>query len=196
MSSQRESDHWVGKQIFTTGEAAEICGLSQQTIIRCFDSGRIEGFRVPGSRFRRIPRASLIAFMKANNINPAALLGTRRTILLLMNEPAWAAAIRTHLQHDRRNDVVVASDPFHAGVVVGTTTPAAVLIDGDMDGLDPNAVIRTLRETGERRVRAIVLMRKQDREIVRTLLAAGASEVLVRPTEASVLADRLGDLLD
>ena len=42
------------KTVFTTGEAAEICKVSQQTIIRCFDSGRLKGFRVPGSRFRRI----------------------------------------------------------------------------------------------------------------------------------------------
>ena len=52
------------KTVFTTGEAAEICKVSQQTIIRCFDSGRLKGFRVPGSRFRRIPREALLQFMK------------------------------------------------------------------------------------------------------------------------------------
>ena len=56
------------KDLFTTGEAAEICRISQQTIIRCFDSGRLEGFRVPGSKLRRIPCESLIRFMKENNI--------------------------------------------------------------------------------------------------------------------------------
>jgi len=56
------------KDLFTTGEAAEICRVSQQTIIRCFDSGRLEGFRVPGSRFRRIPRQSLVKFMRENKI--------------------------------------------------------------------------------------------------------------------------------
>ena len=56
------------KNLFTTGEAAEICNISQQTIIRCFDSGRLDGFRIPGSRFRRIPRENLIKFMKDNGI--------------------------------------------------------------------------------------------------------------------------------
>ena len=28
------------KTVFTTGEAAKICKVSQQTIIRCFDSER------------------------------------------------------------------------------------------------------------------------------------------------------------
>jgi hypothetical protein len=30
---------WAEKKIFTTGEAAQVCKVSQQTIIRCFDSG-------------------------------------------------------------------------------------------------------------------------------------------------------------
>ena len=52
------------KSVFTTGEAAGICNLSQQTIIRCFDNGQLKGFRVPGSKFRRIPREMLVTFMK------------------------------------------------------------------------------------------------------------------------------------
>ena len=52
----------------TTGEAAKICKVSQQTIIRCFDSGLLKGYRVPGSRFRRIPKDLLLKFMKDNGI--------------------------------------------------------------------------------------------------------------------------------
>ena len=61
------------KTVFTTGEAAKICKVSQQTIIRCFDSGQLKGFRVPGSRFRRIPRELLYKFMKENGIPTDAL---------------------------------------------------------------------------------------------------------------------------
>ena len=61
------------KTVFTTGEAAKICKVSQQTIIRCFDSGQLKGFRVPGSRFRRIPREALYRFMKENSIPTDAL---------------------------------------------------------------------------------------------------------------------------
>ena len=60
------------KTVFTTGEAAKICKVSQQTIIRCFDSGALKGFHVPGSRFRRIPRESLLTFMKEKDSNRRA----------------------------------------------------------------------------------------------------------------------------
>jgi excisionase family DNA binding protein len=70
------------KTVFTTGEAAKICKVSQQTIIRCFDSGQLKGFRVPGSRFRRIPRDVLYKFMKENGIPTDALESGKRKALI------------------------------------------------------------------------------------------------------------------
>src|SRR5215467_10685231 len=71
------------KTVFTTGEAAKICKVSQQTIIRCFDNGQLKGFRVPGSRFRRIPREALYKFMKDNSIPTDALESGKRKVLLV-----------------------------------------------------------------------------------------------------------------
>ena len=53
---------------YTTGKAAKICGVSQQTIIRGFDKGIIPGHRVPGSKSRRIPSLDLYEYMKKENI--------------------------------------------------------------------------------------------------------------------------------
>jgi len=62
------------KTVFTTGEAAKICKVSQQTIIRCFDNGQLKGFRVPGSRFRRIPREALGCVGFVSDVNTAVAL--------------------------------------------------------------------------------------------------------------------------
>ena len=56
------------KEVYTTGEAARICRISQNTIIRCFDAGELKGFRVPMTKYRRIPKNYLISFMKTNNL--------------------------------------------------------------------------------------------------------------------------------
>src|SRR5262245_27273475 len=71
------------KTVFTTGEAAKICRVSQQTIIRCFDNGTLKGFRVPGSRFRRIPRNELYSFMRDNGIPTDALESGKRKLLIV-----------------------------------------------------------------------------------------------------------------
>ena len=77
------STGWLDKKVFTTGEAAQVCKVSQQTIIRCFASGRLQGFRVPGSRFRRIPREELLRFMRQNRIPLDAREGASMRILVV-----------------------------------------------------------------------------------------------------------------
>ena len=56
------------KEVLTTNEAAKICKLSQQTIIRCFDRGDLKGFRVPGSTHRRILPEELRKFMEKHGM--------------------------------------------------------------------------------------------------------------------------------
>lgn len=53
---------------YTTGEAAKICGISQQSIIRLFDRGHLKGFRLPGETKRHIPHTVLLAFMREHNV--------------------------------------------------------------------------------------------------------------------------------
>ena len=94
------------KAVYTTGEAAEICRLSQQTIIRCFDNGLLHGFRVPGSRFRRIPHKDLLEYMKANKI-PLEGFDDGRTRVLVVDDDeddfiyVWKS--RKHVQHVAEN---------------------------------------------------------------------------------------------
>src|SRR5258708_28537124 len=97
------------KTVFTTGEAAEICKVSQQTIIRCFDSGRLRGFRVPGSRFRRIPRDALIAFMKENRIPPDSLENGKQKVLVVDDDPEIVELFVDVLDRDGRFRVKTAS---------------------------------------------------------------------------------------
>ena len=88
------------KTVFTTGEAAKICKVSQQTIIRCFDSGQLKGFRVPGSRFRRIPRKDLFSFMKVNGIPIDALGGGKRKLLIVDDEKVFRETIAAIFDED------------------------------------------------------------------------------------------------
>ncbi|MHC4759487.1 MAG: helix-turn-helix domain-containing protein, partial [Planctomycetota bacterium] len=97
------------KELFTTGEAAVVCKVSQQTIIRCFDAGRLEGFRVPGSRFRRIPRPSLVKFMKENNIPLESLDSGRRKILIVDDDTEIVELIVDVLARDGRFDLRTAT---------------------------------------------------------------------------------------
>lgn len=60
----QRSDVATPAVVYSTGAVAKLCGLSQQTVIRAFDRGEVAGYKVPGSKFRRITRAGLIDFMQ------------------------------------------------------------------------------------------------------------------------------------
>jgi excisionase family DNA binding protein len=45
-------------KVFTTGQVAKICKVAPRTVSKWFDSGRLKGYRIPGSQDRRIPRES------------------------------------------------------------------------------------------------------------------------------------------
>src|SRR5947199_1545926 len=98
------------KTVFTTGEAAKICKVSQQTIIRCFDNGQLKGFRVPGSRFRRIPRESLFKFMRDNGIPTDALESGKRKVLLVDDDVDLVEMMSKVLMDDGRFEVRVAQN--------------------------------------------------------------------------------------
>ncbi len=49
---------------FTTAEAATICRLPHQTIIRCFEDGKLRGYRDDRTGLRRINRRELERFMR------------------------------------------------------------------------------------------------------------------------------------
>src|SRR5690242_19612873 len=51
-------------KVFTTGQVARICSVATRTVSKWFDSGRLKGYRIPGSQDRRIPREHLIRFLK------------------------------------------------------------------------------------------------------------------------------------
>ena len=52
------------KEVFTIGDVAALCSVSPRTAGKWFDSGRLRGYRLPGSQKRRIPREYLKKFLK------------------------------------------------------------------------------------------------------------------------------------
>lgn len=56
------------KDVLTTGEVAKICNVAPRTVSKWFDSGQLRGYRIPGSKDRRIPVSQLVRFMRAHGI--------------------------------------------------------------------------------------------------------------------------------
>ena len=143
------------KTVFTTGEAAKICKVSQQTIIRCFDSGQLKGFRVPGSRFRRIPRDQLYAFMRDNGIPTDALDSGKRKILVVDDDEDLVELIVDQLERDGRFEVRSVNNGFGAGMLIKEFRPDLVVLDvmlPDINGIEVCRLVRSEKTMDDVRI--------------------------------------------
>lgn len=185
------------KTVFTTGEAAKICKVSQQTIIRCFDSGQLKGFRVPGSRFRRIPREQLYLFMRDNGIPTDALESGKRKVLLVDDDGELVELISDVLERDGRFEVRTVNNGFDAGMMVKEYRPDLIVLDvmlPDINGKEVCQRVRTDKSTDEVKIICISGMVEEDK--VGELKAAGADDFLHKPFEVERLVERMCELLD
>lgn len=62
------------KDVLTTGDVAKICNVASRTVVRWFDSGALNGYRIPCSQDRRFLRKDVIDFLRANKM-PLGVLG-------------------------------------------------------------------------------------------------------------------------
>src|SRR6266481_3566368 len=154
------------KTVFTTGEAAKICKVSQQTIIRCFDSGQLKGFRVPGSRFRRIPRDQLYSFMRDNGIPTDALDSGKRKILVVDDDEDLVELIVDQLERDGRFEVRSVNNGFGAGMLIKEFRPDLVVLDvmlPDINGIEVCRLVRSEKTMDDVRVVCISGMVEEDK---------------------------------
>ncbi len=196
MVAQQNND-WAEKKVFTTGEAAKVCKVSQQTIIRCFDSGRLNGFRVPGSRFRRIPREELIRFMRDNDIPLETIGSTRKRVLIVDDESEIVALITELLESDGRFEVCQASTGYDAGIETERFKPHLIVLDYMLPDINGNIVCQRVRASQTMPdTRILCISGVVESSEVERLKRAGADDFLKKPFDLTEMISRIELLLE
>jgi len=184
------------KDLFTTGEAADVCKVSQQTIIRCFDAGRLEGFRVPGSKFRRIPRQSLIKFMKDNNIPLDAVDSGKRKVLIVDDDAEIVELLVDVLTRDGRFETKTASSGYEAGIATQRFRPEVILLDYMLPDVNGNVVCQTIRKNPEfENVKIIIVSGVVKQDEIEQLLKSGAEDFIRKPFDVVELTGKITAVL-
>lgn len=115
------------KEVLTTGEVARLCHVAPRTVSKWFDTGKLRGYRIPGSRDRRIPLSGLLAFMRVHGIPLEGMDGGVCRIMILGNgrAQAWQDALASNHRYEIRR----AGNGFDAGVIAQQYRPHVVVLE-------------------------------------------------------------------
>ena len=126
------------KTIFTTGQVAKICKVAPRTVSKWFDSGRLRGYRIPGSQDRRIPREHLIRFLKEHGMPLGDLEDQAMAkVLIVAQDQVLIENLKRELPLERSFKVAVAAS---VSFLMSTSSTLAV----------PASSVRTTRELDRR----------------------------------------------
>ncbi len=144
------------KRHLTTGDVAELCGVSFRTVTRWIQRGALNAFKLPGRGDHRIPRADLMQFLHDQQMPiPDELRPEERRVVVADRDSRRAEAIRRALVKRGLVPLVVGS-AFHAGVAAAAFRPAALIVDLGLPGLGGETALSVLR--GEASLSAVPLL--------------------------------------
>lgn len=134
------------KAILTTGQVAKVCRVAPRTVSKWFDSGRLKGYRIPGSQDRRIPRENLLRFLRENNM-PIDILGvedSQNPVLVVTDDKRTTESVLALNSPEATFVVNVVKNAFEAGQY--RRIPRVIVIDFAIGRSESLQLVRALRD--------------------------------------------------
>jgi len=146
------------KDVLTTGEVAKICNVAPRTVSKWFDSGALRGYRIPGSKDRRIPLNQLIRFMKQHNMPLNGLMTGATRVLIVDDEQDIVEVLEKILEDEAKYEVEVAKGGFEAGIIAERFRPHVMLVDMHLSDVDGKVVAQQVKANSDLQLTKVVAM--------------------------------------
>ena len=147
-----------GKNVLTTGDVAKICHVAPRTVSKWFDNGQLKGYRIPGSKDRRIPVSELLRFMKVHNMPTAGLAVGKLRVLVADSNETTAMALAESLKNKADYDVHIVRSNFETGAIVEKFAPHVILVSLLSDSIDAMDVCNGIRSNEESQTIKVVAL--------------------------------------
>jgi excisionase family DNA binding protein len=185
------------KKVFTTGQVAKICHVAPRTVSKWFDTGKLKGYRIPGSQDRRIPREQLVRFMKDNHIPLGSLEEESwHKVLLVGAEPLFIERLKELLPEDDDFKFEIAHSGFEAGTKASAFHPDTIVIDHALGRADALQIAQALRRNEAYKETLIVALAGEDEADPEGLSAYGFSDAFKKPFDITLLSERIKTLAE
>jgi len=146
------------KDVLTTGEVAKICNVAPRTVSKWFDSGALHGYRIPGSKDRRIPLNQLIRFMKQHGMPLNGLMTGATRILIVDDEQDIVEVLEKILEDEAKYEVEVTRGGFAAGVMADKFRPHVILLDMHLKDVDAPEVCKLVKKSPDLQLTKVIAM--------------------------------------
>ena len=150
-----------GKNVLTTGDVAKICNVAPRTVSKWFDTGQLKGYRIPGSKDRRIPVSELIRFMKANNMPAPTLPVGKIRVLIVNGDDGAASALADTLRTQADYEVQTANSNFETGTIAQKFAPHVLLVSLLAEGIDATSICKSIRTNEDLQTIKIIALANQ-----------------------------------
>jgi excisionase family DNA binding protein len=182
-------------KVFTTGQVAKLCKVAPRTVSKWFDSGRLKGYRIPGSQDRRIPREYLIKFLKEHGMPLGDLEDEAMAkVLLVGQDQVLIENLKKHLPLERSFKIQVAASGFEAGIQAESFHPDCIVVDYSIGRIDAQQICQNLRRNPEYADTIVIALLPDDGSQI-TVDRAHVNESFKKPFDVALLAERLRTLI-
>jgi excisionase family DNA binding protein len=184
------------KKVFTTGQVAKICKVAPRTVSKWFDSGRLRGYRIPGSQDRRIPREQLIKFLKEHGM-PLGELEEEglHKILIIGADKLFIDRLRELLPESDDYKYELANSGFEAGIQAESFHPDTIIIDLAMGRSEALQIAANLRRNPSYEQTTIIALANEDEAAPEALANHGFTDAFKKPFDVALLSERIGTLV-
>jgi excisionase family DNA binding protein len=148
----------MDKDVLTTGEVAKICNVAPRTVSKWFDSGALKGYRIPGSKDRRIPVSQLMRFMKEHGIPFDGIAGGKTRVLIVDDDVEVVGLLEKGLREATSYDIRAAVNSFEAGMECERFKPHVMLLDAHLGEGDARQVANFVRADDDLQLTRIIAM--------------------------------------
>lgn len=175
-----------GKNVFTTGDVAKICNVAPRTVSKWFDSGQLKGYRIPGSKDRRIPVNDLMRFMKEHNMPADSLPSGKLRVLIVDSNTERCSALAETLRTKADYETQVVDSNFETGALAQKFSPHVILINLLADDIDAQDICKNIRANEDLKIIKIIAIAKQLSESeCSALLQKGFDEYITNQSNIS-----------
>jgi excisionase family DNA binding protein len=188
--------HTKVKDVLTTGEVAKICNVAPRTVSKWFDSGALHGYRIPGSKDRRIPLSQLIRFMKQHGMPLGGLVSGGTRVMIVDDEQDIVEVLEKILEDEAKYEVEIAASGFAAGITAERFRPHVILLDVHLSDIDAREVVRQVKANPDLQLSKIIaLSGKVSDDEAKGLLACGFDGFLRKPFHVKQVIEAVEDAM-